>query len=88
VKNNKQLVEEVCDELVKARVAHDPMASGHEAYAVILEELDEYWEHVKTNPRKLTDEARAHRLVEMRKELIQIAAMALRAIQDTLPEAE
>jgi hypothetical protein len=86
--NNKLLVQEVCEELVKAKIAHEPMNSGHEAYAVILEELDEYWEHVKTNPRKLTEEARLRRLIEMRKELIQIAAMALRAIQDTLPEAK
>ncbi len=44
-----------------------PFSSAHEAYAVIKEELDEFWESVKANrPDK--------------KELIQIGAMALAAL--------
>lgn len=84
---NARLLEEIDNELARARKLHVPINSAHEAYAVILEELDEYWDHVKTNPRKLSAEAQAKRLSEMRKELIQIAAMALRAITDTLPDS-
>jgi len=48
-----------------------PMNSAHEAYAVMLEEVDELWDHVKTK-QKLRD------LEAMEKEAVQIAAMALR----------
>lgn len=45
--------------------------SAHEGYAVLAEEVDELWAHVKTNQRKRD-------LPAMRKEAIQVAAMALR----------
>ena len=45
--------------------------SAHESYAVLLEEVDELWEHVKTNQSKRNVEA-------MRKEAIQVAACAMR----------
>jgi hypothetical protein len=45
--------------------------SAHEAYAVLLEEVDELWDHVKTKQDNRS-------LIEMRKEAIQVAAMALR----------
>ena len=48
-----------------------PFNSAHEAYGVLLEEVDELWEHVKTNQKRRD-------LVEMRKEAIQVAAMAIR----------
>lgn len=48
-----------------------PMASPHEGYAVILEELDELWVEVK-----------AHDRARMREEAVQVAAMALRFIVD------
>jgi hypothetical protein len=63
----------VADELMKARSKFGPMASTHEAYAVIKEEFDEFWEEMrKKNPD----------LVNMRMELIQVAAMAIRAAVD------
>lgn len=34
---------------------HDPMNSPHEGYAVILEELDELWEHVKKDAGRTPD---------------------------------
>jgi hypothetical protein len=49
--------------------------SAHEGYAVILEELDELWAEVKGKVSP------AQRLA-MRKEAIQVAAMALRFIED------
>lgn len=65
----------VARELKGANAAHPPMNSLHESYAVILEEVDELWEHV----RKKTSERNP---LLIRKELIQIAAMAVRTIID------
>lgn len=48
-----------------------PMNSAHEGYGVILEELDELWDHVKTKQRNRD-------LAKMEREAIQVAAMALR----------
>lgn len=67
------LLKELEDETSRARAKHPNIHTPHEAYAVILEELDEYWDHVKADTA-LSYKARA--------ELIQIAAMALRAIMD------
>lgn len=67
------LVELVAREVDRAMQVHPSMKSPHEAYAVILEELDEFWELVRAKqPDRL----------DMRKELIQTAAMCLRAIVD------
>lgn len=65
----------VADELQRARKLHAPMGSPHEAYAVILEEVDEFWSEVKLRPDVQDHGA-------MRSELIQIAAMACRAVAD------
>jgi NTP pyrophosphatase (non-canonical NTP hydrolase) len=48
-----------------------PFNSAHEGYAVLAEEVDELWQHVKTNQKRRD-------LRDMRKEAIQVAAMALR----------
>jgi uncharacterized protein CbrC (UPF0167 family) len=64
---------EIEAELVKARAKHAAMNSAHEGYAVILEELDELWDEIKA---QVQDKAK------MRKEAIQVAAMAARFIQD------
>jgi len=65
----------VRDEWERARGKHEPMNSPHEAYAVILEELDEFWEEVRAQ----TD---ARNGAHMLKELVQIAAMCERAAHD------
>jgi hypothetical protein len=54
------------------------MTTPHEAYAVILEELDEFWDEVRK---------KEHCPEKMLRELIQIAAMAQRAAEDLLPTA-
>ena len=47
------------------------MNSPHEAYAVILERLDDFWEEV-----------RSAGTATLHKSLTQVAAMAIRAIHD------
>ena len=64
-----------CDECIRASDLHAPMNSAHEAYAVILEELDEFWEEVRKKKECRSEE-------KMREELIQIAAMAIRSMCD------
>src|SRR4051812_42536568 len=76
------IVAEVGEEVRRAGAVHAPMNSEHEAKAVIEEEFDEFWELVKVNPKKLSREAQMRRLADMRKELVQVAAMAVRAICD------
>lgn len=66
-------------EVERAEGLHAPLNSMHEAYAVILEELDEFWEEV----RKKSGE-RNH--VNARTELIQTAAMCVRTILNVIGE--
>lgn len=63
-------------ELRAARAKHPKFMSMHHGYAVILEELDEVWEEIKKrepDPEKL------------RKELVQVAAVSVRFVEDLLP---
>lgn len=63
----------VRNELNKAREKHPQnIRSGHEAYGVILEEVDEFWDLVKADasPEKMLHEIK------------QIAAMCQRAAED------
>jgi hypothetical protein len=66
---------QVRQELRRAQTQHAPLNSAHEAIAVILEEFEEFKQEV-WKKRDARDPAR------MRAELIQIAAMAIRAIED------
>ena len=65
----------VHDELARARVAHGPIQTAHEGWAVIFEELDEFWDLVRLKKEE-RDPA------EMLKELIQTAAMCQRTAED------
>lgn len=70
------LAEELDEALHKAITKHAPFNTAHEGYAVILEELDELWDEVKAwQPDN-------HRVAEMRKEAVHVAAMAIRFIKD------
>lgn len=60
-------------QLMKARRKHGDMKCQHEAYAVILEELDEFWAEVK---------AQGFNREAALKELTQVAAMCQRAAED------
>lgn len=67
------LAEEIDNELHSAKKHGNVFASLHEGYAVILEELDEIWEITRLKRR---DRDRS----TLRKEFIQLAAMAVKAI--------
>jgi|GEM_PF-1793483 len=68
-----RVIQDVLIEFHLASSKHAPMNSAHEAYSVILEEVEEFWDEVK---KKRSERS----LPNMRSELIQIAAMAVRAI--------
>ena len=62
-------------EISRATSMYRQYASPHEAYAVIFEELDEFWEEVKKHSEMQSP-------LTMRSELIQVAATAVRAVID------
>lgn len=64
-------------EFTRATTMYGPFHTEHEAYAVLLEEVDELWDAVKL---KQSDEFRR---VKIEKGCIQVAAMALRFLHDT-----
>ena len=72
----KNFAELVSQELANARKKHPGKHhSLHEAYAVIQEEVDEFWNWVKMQTRDRVPQA-------MLEELTQIGAMAQRAAED------
>ncbi len=73
------LLTEVQAEVMKALVNWPPFNSAHEGYAVLLEEVDELKEHVWVNQKKRD-------LEKMRKEAIQVAAIAVRFLNDVCTE--
>ena len=70
------LLREVLVELRQAVGNFRPMASPHEGYAVIKEELDELWEAIRLKQSNPKRDAR------IRAEAIQVAAMGLRFLND------
>jgi hypothetical protein len=70
----EELFQEINKEIERAKVHTEKFRSLHEAYAVLLEEMDEVWDITRLK-RKDRDE------VELRKEFIQIASMAIKSIE-------
>lgn len=70
---NAEAAKEIVAECNSARRNHNRFNSLHEAYAVILEEVDELWELVRLKSTDRDPNA-------IRAELRQIGAMALRAM--------
>jgi len=68
-----KIYEEIQKELDYANGKFPPFKSTHEAYAVILEEVDEFWDEVKKRDPDLKN---------MKKELIQISAMCIKTIDN------
>lgn len=65
---------QVAEEYMQARIKHPPMRGPHEGYAVLLEEVDELWDEIKANNPEAA-----------RKEVIQVAAMALAYLIEVSP---
>ena len=67
---------QVRSELARAREKHPGQQhSLHEGYAVLLEELDEFWDEVKARSENRSQERTLS-------ELVQVAAMAQRTAED------
>lgn len=62
-------------ELKSARKNHGPQSSIHEGFAILLEEVDEFWEHVRAKSSR-----RNYR--ELLKELVQIGSCAQKTAED------
>lgn len=71
------LFEELRAELKFACGKYQPIHSMHEGYGLIMEEIDEFFEHVCIK-QTIRDHPKVH------KELIQVAAMAFRTIIDVV----
>ena len=68
---------EVFDEVARARAKHPAVNSLHEGYAVIAEELDEFWDEVRSQDD-------SERLIRAYRELVQTAAMCQRTAEDVI----
>lgn len=77
--NLDQAILAVTIEIETARANWPKFYNAHEGYAVLLEEMDELKAHVWTNQRKRD-------LPAMRKEAMQVAAMALRFMTEVCDE--
>ena len=78
---NRNIYDVISNELQSARSKYNSFSSAHEGYATILEELDELWDEIRKKPHKRSKE-------HMRKEAVQIAAMAVRFIYDVCDRDE
>ncbi len=72
----ENILEEIRKEFKSATENWGGFNSLHEAYAIILEEVDELWEEVKLSQKK------PEHIKIAREEAIQVATMAIRLIYD------
>ena len=81
-----QIFKEVDAELKRAEKLAPGFNSGHEGYAILLEEVDELWREVQKKQFVLNPQGEqiinSERAALMRKEAIQVAAMAMRFVHD------
>lgn len=68
---------QIQQEINNSRSRHGKFTGSHEGYAVLLEEVDELWSEIKKRNRNFT---------LMKEECIQIAAMAVKFIEDICDE--
>jgi hypothetical protein len=73
--NRPDLLSKVSAEVDRARSLYPRFNSLHVGYAVMLEEVEELWEMIRKSKELNADD-------RMRDEAIQIAAMAIRFIED------
>lgn len=69
------ILSDVLLELSSASDKFPPFASAHEGFAILKEEVDELWDEVKKKPSIRLN-------MNLEKEAIQVAAMALRFLVD------
>lgn len=69
----KKIFAQIQQEIDNSRSRHGEFTGSHEGYAVLLEEVDELWSEIKKRERNFNT---------MEKECIQIAAMAIKFIED------
>lgn len=69
------IYKQIEEELKNARKKYPAFHSNHEGFAVIKEEIDELWDFIKTSKSIHADST-------MKAECIQIAAMAVKFIED------
>ena len=70
-----KVMADVAEELCRATEAFPAMNSAHEGFAVLKEEVDELWECVR-------EKQGGRDIDKMRKEAVQVAAMAIRFAAD------
>jgi hypothetical protein len=61
----RTFAEELTERVISLRKQRRPTASYHEAYAIILEELQEFWEEVKLNPGIRSSTSSLHELLDI-----------------------
>ncbi len=79
MKDRELLVAEILTELSRARGRFPQFHSPHEGFAVLLEEVDELWDEVKCKHGSVS------RSIAMHREAVQVAAMAIRFVEDVCP---
>lgn len=73
-----RVAEQILDEVIRAKkMFPNNFVNQHEAYAVILEEVDELWDEIKKNQKNYDLDAQ-------RKEATQAAAMLIRLLVELL----
>lgn len=77
-----KILDAIKREAVQAAKIWAPFSSLHEAYAVLLEEVEELWDEVKRSQKD------PDRIPYVKKEAIQVAAMAMRMIYDCCDKNE
>lgn len=77
--NNSCALRDVSKELKNISNLWNEFNSAHEAFAILAEEIDELWDHVKT--KQINRD-----LPAMRDEAIQVAAVALRFAAEVCSE--
>ena len=73
--NRGEALERVVADLNDAQARYPTMRSMHQAYAILLEEVDELWTEIKKKPDQ-------RHYLRVRQEASQIAATALRIMID------
>jgi len=74
--NASEALDNIAAEYIRASNTFPKFNSAHEGYAVLLEEVDELWEAIKTNQKE------SQRIIRITDEAIQVAAMAMRILVD------